>query len=94
MHCQMSVLDHLIYVNNGPSLVVCSPSKMCVCLAQSTEGQPRIKEAGGGLPGRGFGGCLGGDVSRVLWEELQNSQGAAWEHFAPREEGETNGRGR
>lgn len=57
----MSVLDHLIHVNNGPSLVVCSPGKMCVYLAQSTEGQPRIKEAGGGLPGRGLG---------AAWEEM------------------------
>lgn len=54
-------------------------------LAGSTAGQPRIREAGRRAARKAGSGAAsqGWAVSRVLWAEEQNSQGAAWEHFAP-----------
>lgn len=81
----MSVPDHLISVSRGTQLVESSPGETDLHLAQSTAGQPRVKGAGRRAAGKAGSGAAshGRAVSRVLWVEVQNSQGAAWEHFAP-----------
>lgn len=78
------------------SVSVVAPTWWCVSQVRFVSSLPRalrdslwVKEVGRRAEGKGsFGAASEGlDGSRAPWQEVLNSQGAAWKHFVP-EEGE------